>query len=258
MNWPIYIFVISLGLLWWAVMVQRRARAEEDIAAYIFLALPITVLAACAIITLGIILTGTNIIKNAHAQPTKSLIFLVDVSSSVQPAEYQLQKRAYVSLLRDPEVRQHLAGAEIAIMEYCGGVAEFMVGFTMDLEAAAVAYQRASRLNTSCSTSPQHALWVASVALAERPGERIVDISGDEPPNCCSHLMPFDWADGKLKAYLDERRVTANGLIFGNDVERERAKSYYRRWLINGFMVEVSDREGFAAALKRKIVLEIS
>lgn len=208
---------------------------------------------------LGVIfgLVWCGLIASAHAQPTKSIAFLVDVSSSVQPAEYELQKRAYVRILRDPEVTASLNGAAVAIAEYCGGVVEWVIGWTTDYDTAAVAYQRAPRMRTSCNTSPLHAIYIAAVALSERPGERIIDIAGDEPTNHGSHLVPPDWVL-EARSRLGELGVTANGLIFGTDSERRYARAYYERVLINGFVVEVGATDGFAAALKRKIVLEIS
>lgn len=199
-------------------------------------------------------------VEAANATEQKSIVFVVDVSSSVQSVEYGLQKRAYVDLLRDPEVQSNLDGAYVAIVEFATE-AKLIIPWTDDYEAAATEYLRSSRFDAGGGqTNPYAGIRQAISLLISRPGGRTIDISGDGKYNVYienQKLNDQDWWH-TTKARLNGARIICNALIFGNPDERDPTKAFYQQEIVTGFIMEVGQDGDFAKALKRKIVMEIS
>lgn len=197
----------------------------------------------------------------------KWLVFLIDVSGSISGPDYDLQKRAYVEALTDPYVQQHLEnqGAAVAIVEFSEN-ASLIVDFTADYAAAAAQYDSYGRTGGS-NTNVYSGLALADAILADKPGERVIDISADGAPTARRPLI----TDLLIKLQKEGTQVNCLVIPDGN-YEREDDKggirtykpsndnpitlAYYREQC-TGFTMVVDKIEDFVQALKRKIIMEI-
>ena len=176
------------------------------------------------------------------------LVFAIDRSSSIDPAELQLQRQAYVDVLRDAQVASLLRHTMVAIVEF-DDTAETVVPFTT-APLAALRYQAwewsGSRGGTGIGRGLQHAL----ALLRDRPGRRVVDVSGDGRDNRDSALLE------RMRRAATEAGIEINGLALSGRT-RYAIGDYYRAEVANGFVMEIATIEDFFEALRRKILREI-
>lgn len=201
------------------------------------------------------------------------LVLAVDVSRSMSPAELELQRRGYAEALGSDEVintiQNGLLGRiALTYVEWAGtGSQRVIVPWTeiaTPQQARAVAAQINAYFDDSLRrTSISLALRYAADSI-ETNGfkglRRVIDISGDGPNN----MGP------PVEVTRDEiisRRITINGLpLVTRDAMSEMwgipdLDVYYARCVVGGpgaFVLPVFGWEDFAAAVKRKMVLEIA
>ena len=201
------------------------------------------------------------------------LYLAVDVSRSMAPAELEIQRRGYASALRSDEVwaaiAQGLLG-EVAItyVEWSGDYAQRVVIPWTAISTREEAEDFAARVELNGRT----AMWRTSISGALRNAlasieanafhglRRVVDISGDGPNN----------QGGSVTAARDaviSAGITINGLPLmtrdgiGSNWHLEDLDAYYRYCVIGGpgaFAIPVHDWSQFAAAVKKKLILEIA
>jgi Ca-activated chloride channel family protein len=191
----------------------------------------------------------------ALAAPVDWLLLLVDVSGSIDGAEYQLQHQAYVRVLRDPEIVALLAGAQVAIVEFAESP-QVVVDWTADPHAAAAAYAGHRRQieapGPTSTTGIARALALGVRMLAGRAGRRVIDISGDGPDN-------VDWL-GPVWSQRDRARqsgIEINGLAIPTPEEPEIDR-YYAENVITGFLEVSREHVDFERSLWLKLSLEIA
>jgi hypothetical protein len=209
----------------------------------------------------------------ASVEVDLELVLAVDISRSMSPRELAIQRRGYVEALRSPEVlgaiRRGLLGRiGLTYVEWAGvGTQRVVMDWTMIAsEADALAFADAVEAAPTLSlrrTSISGVLEFAGEHLAASPftsWRQVVDVSGDGPNN---HGGPVVDARDALVA----RGVTINGLPLmtrdgtGNAWHLDDLDVYYANCVIGGagaFVVPVLDWMQFAAAVRRKMVLEIS
>ena len=201
------------------------------------------------------------------------LYLAVDVSRSMAPAELEIQRRGYAAALRSDVVwaaiAQGLLG-EVAItyVEWSGDYAQRVVIPWTSIRTRADAEAFAARVELNGRT----AMWRTSISGALRNAllsmetnafhglRRVVDISGDGPNN----------QGGSVTAARDAvvaAGITINGLPLmtrdgiGSNWHLEDLDAYYRYCVIGGpgaFAIPVHDWSQFAAAVKKKLILEIA
>ena len=114
------------------------------------------------------------------------LVLLVDSSGSIDADEYRLQHEAYITVLRDPDIGLLLEGAHVAIVEFAE-LPEVIVDWSADPERAAGAYEAHSRRvawpGPASTTGIARALGLALDMLEDKPGRKVIDISGDGSDN---------------------------------------------------------------------------
>ncbi|WP_270937049.1 DUF1194 domain-containing protein [Falsiroseomonas oryzae] len=205
------------------------------------------------------------------------LVLAVDCSSSIDDAEARLQREGYRAAFEDAAVQRRIAaGAHgaigVAYVEWSG--IEFQrlllpwarIGGPAEARGWSEALMRhplvpgARRRGTSLSG----ALDFARMVLAEAPwgaARRVVDVSGDGANN--SGPSPEEARDRSVA-----EGITVNALaIEGSDPAETwlppgiRLAEYYRATVIGGggaFVAEAEGFDDFAAALRRKLVRELS
>jgi hypothetical protein len=203
-----------------------------------------------------------------------ALVLAVDISTSMDADEQQLQRDGYVAAFRHPDLLQAIAsGAHgriaVTYVEWAGRNIQYrVVPWTViagrdDAEAFA-ALLAAAPLRREAGTSISEAILYAGTQFNRRDyqADRLaVDISGDGPNNTGQPVaMMRDW--------LIRRGVTINGLPImlkdQPDVEGTSISNldvYYQDCVIGGpgaFTITVKDARDFGTAIRSKLILEIA
>ena len=194
-----------------------------------------------------------------------ALVLALDVSSSVDPGEYELQKLGLATALDSPDIRDaFLNGPDghvaLAIYEWSGRYQQQMVvDWTMmdssgSIDRVVATVASAERSHSRFPTAIGYALGYGAGLLERGPacGRQVIDISGDGVNN-----EGFDPALAYRHFPLDN--VTVNGLvILSQDAE---VLPYYRREVRHGpsaFVEKALGFEDFAASMTRKLYREIN
>ncbi|MEM7224597.1 MAG: DUF1194 domain-containing protein [Pseudomonadota bacterium] len=194
------------------------------------------------------------------------LVLAIDVSSSVDGNEFDLQTKGLAEAFRHPAVHNAVRalggiGIAVAVVQWSGeGEQEIVVDWTRVADSAtanALARQidNAPRAISGGQTSIGDALRY-SLELFEGNGyqgrRRVIDVSGDGRANA--------GADPSLLRDLAIfQGVTVNGLTILN--EEPFVDSYYQYNVIGGdgaFQMSADDFEDFALVILKKLVREIT
>lgn len=217
------------------------------------------------------ILAGATCASGQPARVDLELVLAVDVSRSMDPEEQLIQRRGYEEAFRSREVIEAILGGgtgriAVAYVEWAGSdIQNVVVPWTLidgteaaERFAGAIGAHRPERLSR---TSIAGALDATATLFggAYNGIRRVIDISGDGPNNQGREVTRA--RDDVLKA-----GIVINGLpllvrpaSFGFGIEN--LDEYYEDCVIGGagsFVLPVTDWEHFGAAVRRKLVLEIS
>ncbi|MFN4309015.1 MAG: DUF1194 domain-containing protein [Ferrovibrio sp.] len=195
-----------------------------------------------------------------------ALVLAADCSGSVHGEHYTLQQRGYGDAFRDPKVikaiRSGIHGAIAACYFQWSGyrLQTQQIPWTIlqtdaEIAAFALALERTERVIFSGGTSPAGAIEFGQALLARTEVEvarRVIDVSGDGRSN-----------NGPVPDAVRDRAVAAGIVINGLPILHLEPDidDYYRDHVIGGpgaFMIPARDFEDFAAAIRRKLVLEIA
>ncbi|MEP3052636.1 DUF1194 domain-containing protein [Ascidiaceihabitans sp.] len=197
-----------------------------------------------------------------------ALLLAVDVSSSVDAAEDQLQRGGIVSALIAPEVQNAFFASDVpvalGIYEWSGRYNQevlldwVIIDTPSDLLAAAETVADSKRSHNDFPTAMGHALGFGAKMLARAPqcDTKTLDMAGDGQnnegfgPQAAYREFPFD-------------DVTVNGLVVnGADFEAETGLiAFYEGQVMHGpgaFIVVAQGFDDYARAMQRKLVRELS
>ena len=229
-------------------------------------------LMALALMTLALL--APPAVAQDDVEVDLELVLAVDISLSMDSEEQRLQRDGYVSAIRHPDViaaiRDGLHGRiALTYLEWAGTASqEVLVPWSpIDGEDAAEAFAEklaASPLHGAYRTSISGALDFAQ-GLFEGSGftgpRQVVDVSGDGANN---QGLPVTLARDRLV----DRGLVINGLAIM--IERAGAADffhlanldeYFEDCVIGGpgaFVIRITDPDQFAAAIRRKLILEIA
>lgn len=222
----------------------------------------------------SLILAGMFATQRAEAGPKLdlALVIAVDVSSSIAPAEQQLQRNGFMQAFRSPLVHQAIRGGNlrriaVAYVEWAGKDDQKVVVPWTVMEGAEDAVAFADRL---AAEPPRQGVFTSisgaidfSVALLAQGGaeaaRQVIDISGDGPNN-----------DGRTVTRARDEAVAGGITINGLPVLQASSISsssihnldlYYRSCVVGGadaFMVPVRGPDHFPAIIRTKIIREIA
>lgn len=199
------------------------------------------------------------------------LLLMVDVSRSMTPHELEIQRRGYAEALRSGPVLAAvrsggLGRIAVSFVEWSGGqevvvpwrlleTGEDLAGFAQEISTGFVGAMRRTSISGALSFG------AASIEGNDFEGRRrVIDISGDGPNNLGA---PVDRARDAVLA----QGITINGLPLmtregmGDQWHLDDLDIYYWTCVTGGpgsFVIPVTDWEGFASAVRRKLVLEIA
>jgi hypothetical protein len=205
------------------------------------------------------------------------LILAADVSRSVDPDEFRLQREGYASAFTDPKVLHAIQSGQyrsiaVTFVEWSGSDAQHVVadwtvirdeetagGFIETLRTAPRSFAGFTSISAAIDFSLKH--FESSGATSER---RIIDVSGDGTNN--GGRAVNDARDEAVAA-----GVTINGLAIINQHPNpgytahtqppEGLGEYYRHNVTGGassFVIVIEDFSTFAQAIVNKLVTEIA
>lgn len=205
----------------------------------------------------------------------QALALGLDVSGSVDKAEYRLQLNGLAAALSDPDVQAAVLAfpdAPIRVMVYeWSGLQDQrrLIDWVVldDLDKIATVVQRLQTTSNAGIGDTSTALGAAMVygarALAQHPDcwIKTLDISGDGPANLGAH--PRDVKGAQLGD------IVINGLIIGPNSRANTTKNlrnvktleeYYQGFVLRGpgaFAETATDYADFERAMRRKLLREI-
>lgn len=190
-----------------------------------------------------------------------ALILTIDVSNSVDPAEYRMQVDGLAEALRDPAIVDAMVRQEaaIAVVQWSGQdrqeVSVPWVRIRTALDAAALA-QRAQLLPRAfvlSDTAPAEAVMFSLSLFTQVPDckNKVIDVSGDGTPNSGSEMR-------NARNQAERRGVTINGIAI--ESMGLAITNFYKRAVItrNGFVITARTHREYPDAIRRKILRELS
>jgi len=209
---------------------------------------------------------------SAEVEVDVELVLAVDISQSMDEEEQRVQRQGYVAALKSKEVSEAIAEGingkvAVAYVEWGGAAEQFVVADWQVLDGPQAAASFAERLakaplRTVQRTSISAAL-VFAADLFDGNGldgyRRVIDISGDGPNNQGGPVT-------ESRDAILARGVVVNGLPLmmnasGSWYHLPNLDHYYEDCVIGGpgsFLIPVRGLDGFADAIRRKLVLEIA
>ena len=219
------------------------------------------------------IATATSATAAERPPVDLELVLAIDVSGSVDSHEAKLQRDGYIAAFRDAEVvraiRSGMVG-RIAVL-YLEWASAHENRVVLDWQLVSDAASAAAFADHLAAQPPMRGRRTSIAAAIEfampffgtafEGSRRVIDISGDGPNN-----------DGPPVVPARDRAVAAGIVINGLPIINERQFTwglpnlkeldlYYRDCVIGGpgaFFIVAEDFATFAAAVKRKLVLEIA
>lgn len=214
---------------------------------------------------IGITLCLTAPVAAQPAQCRLALALALDVSSSVDAVEYDLQRVGLAAALDADEVRHAIlsgghGGVALAVYEWSGFYQQkthldwVMLHRNEDIDAAVRVLARMERSHDDFPTAIGQALGFGATLLSRAPecDRKVIDVSGDGINN---------YGYGPAAAYRNFPfgDVTVNGLvILGQQPEVLR---YYHEQVVRGpnaFVITAQGFDEFRTAMTRKLYREVN
>ncbi|WP_333714860.1 DUF1194 domain-containing protein [Yoonia sp.] len=205
----------------------------------------------------GVIALGPTAVRACET----ALVLTIDVSNSVDVAEYRLQVDGLADALEDPEIRDALVqtGTAIAVVQWSGvdkqavSIPWTQVRTALDvmrLSAEARALERAFVLS---DTAPAEAIHFSLDLLRSAPpcARQVIDISGDGTANAGTDVRLARNAAQRAGVTINGIAIESMGLAITN---------FYRDSVItrDGFVMTARQHREYPQTLRAKILREIS
>ena len=205
------------------------------------------------------------IILALGAQPARAcetaLMLTIDVSNSVDVAEYQLQAVGLADALQDPDIINALVrgASAVAVMQWSGtDKQELSIGWTrirtaMDVARLSDRARLMPRAFVLSDTAPAAAVTFAlaqfgAVADCER---RVIDVSGDGTPNAGGDTAAARTQAQRQGVTINAIAIESMGLAITN---------FYRNAVItrDGFVMTARRHRDYPRAIRAKILREVT
>lgn len=200
------------------------------------------------------------------------LVLAVDVSASVDPKEFQLQKRGIYEAFLHPDVIRAIRqagnlGVAVTVVQWSGpGEQATAVDWALVRDR-----KSAAALSDKVRAMPRYAAGMTYIAGAIRfsaariedsPFEgtrRVIDVSGDGPSDAGSSRVQRDRAVAL--------GITINGLVIYStnlglgELANKDLHDHYAKYVIGGpgaFLMKANDYEDYRIAIRRKLIREIT
>lgn len=190
-----------------------------------------------------------------------ALLLSIDVSNSVDPAEYRLQVDGMADALLDPEVVTAMVRGEVAIavMQWSGADRQEVsldwrqIRTAKDAEELAITSRLLERAFILSDTAPAEAIYFGLDMLRRAPDckKYIMDISGDGTPNAGSDTVTARQAAQRQGVTINAIAIESMGLAI---------TTFFERHVItrDGFVITARTHREYPDAIRRKIIRELS
>lgn len=190
-----------------------------------------------------------------------ALILTIDVSNSVDVAEYRLQVDGLADALQDPEIRDTMVqtGTTVAVVQWSGAdKQEISIPWTevktvFDVERLSQQARGLERAFVLSDTAPAEAIYFSLQMFDDVPNctRRVIDISGDGTPNAGTDVRTARNAAERAGVTINGIAIESLGVAITN---------FYQSSVItrNGFVMTARTHREYPATLRAKILREIS
>ena len=190
-----------------------------------------------------------------------ALVLSIDVSNSVDPAEYRLQVDGMADALQDPEIVDAMVAGDVAIavMQWSGedrqelSIPWRQIRTALDADVLSAEARVMERAFVLSDTAPAEAIYFAVDLFSSAPDctSRVIDISGDGTPNAGSDTST-------ARQFAQRRAVTINGIAI--ESMGVAITSFFQRHVItrDGFVITARTHREYPDAIRRKIIRELS
>lgn len=201
----------------------------------------------------------------AFAQPIwaceTALLLTIDVSNSIDVAEYRLQVDGLADALLDAEITDVIVRGQsaLAVVQWSGvDRQELSIPWTRlrsraDVRTFAAQARAMPRAFVLSDTAPAEALDFALRQFADAPNcdRRVIDVSGDGTPNSGSAPRPMVRAAERAGITINGIAIESMGLAITN---------FYRREIItrDGFVITARQHRDYPRAIREKLLRELS
>ncbi len=190
-----------------------------------------------------------------------ALILTVDVSNSIDTAEYRLQTDGLADALRDPEIIETLVAGEsfLAVVQWSGADKQTVslpwtqMRTALDVDRFARQARQMERAFVLSDTAPAEAIYFSLRMFDEVPqcDRKVIDVSGDGTPNGGSDVRAARNAAESAGVTINGIAIESMGLAITN---------FFRGAVItrNGFVMTARTHREYPATIRAKILREIS
>lgn len=179
----------------------------------------------------------------------------MDVSSSIDSAEYAIQVEGYIAALEDEELLDIAANTMVAVVQF--SEASYVISDFVPIREAANVFRNMSRLDDYTTCISEGIL--RSMALLEgKQGLKVIDVASDGVSDCAPPVT-------KIRDMATANGIEINGLALPNtgyyDTETKKRVDqarYMKKYVTNGFVIPVEELRDFERALRIKITMEVA
>jgi Ca-activated chloride channel family protein len=190
-----------------------------------------------------------------------ALVLSIDVSNSVDPAEYRLQIDGMADALQDPEIIDAMVAGDVAIavMQWSGedrqdlSIPWRQIRTALDADRLSAEARLLDRAFVLSDTAPAEAIYFAVDLFKSAPNctRQVIDISGDGTPNAGSDTRT-------ARQFAQRQGITINGIAI--ESMGVAITSFFQRHMItrDGFVITARTHREYPDAIRRKIIRELS
>lgn len=190
-----------------------------------------------------------------------ALILTIDVSNSIDTAEYRLQTDGLADALQDPEIIDVMVSGEatIAVVQWSGNDKQAVsipwtqVRTALDAQWLSQQARLMPRAFVLSDTAPAEAIYFSLGLFDAVPNcaRRVIDVSGDGTPNGGSDVRAARNAAEQAGVTINGIAIESMGLAITN---------FYRGAVItrNGFVMTARTHREYPATIRAKILRELS
>lgn len=190
-----------------------------------------------------------------------ALLLTIDVSNSIDPAEYQLQAGGLAAALRDPDIVDAMVRQEatIAVVQWSGvdrqalSIPWMQIRTSLDAARLAAAADQMERAFILSDTAPAEALLFSLDLFSQVPDckRKVIDVSGDGTPNSGSETRNARNAAERAGVTINAIAIESMGLAI---------TGFYKGAVItrDGFVITARTHREYPDAIRRKIIRELS
>jgi Ca-activated chloride channel family protein len=190
-----------------------------------------------------------------------ALVLTMDVSNSIDSAEYRLQTDGLADALRDPEIVETMVAGEnyLTVVQWSGvdrqtvSIPWTQMRTALDVESFAQKARMMERAFILSDTAPAEAIFFSLGLFDQVPNcaRKVIDVSGDGTPNSGADVRAARNAAESAGVTINGIAIESMGLAITN---------FFRGAVItrNGFVMTARTHREYPATIRAKILREIS